>query len=216
MTKQAQTGAKKTTPKAQAASPAPKTPPTTPPGDMPPARGAPSTPKAWKPRPKRKRGAATGPRPKGPQIANAVPAANEIASSPTYVEDFGNKAPSPVVVAFLVTNAASWRTVWEAATKFATYAAEQRAAWEEAALGQMDTLKPSFDFVTSRDPSVADRYSATAKFMAAGSAIAKRAVETRKANAKAKAAKGNGAATGNAAASPAPAAAPAATETSTK
>jgi hypothetical protein len=172
-------------------------PPITPPGDMPPAVGAPPTPDDWEPAPGKKRGG-KGQRPKGVQISGAVAAAKELAKATTYVEDFGNRAPPAAQVAFVVTNAAKWRATWQGAKKFLAYAAEQRAAWENDALAQMDALKPAFDYATSRDTALAEKYAATSKFLAVNQVIAARAVSTRKANAK-----GKGAATAAAVTAPA-------------
>jgi hypothetical protein len=154
--------------------------PCTPPGDMPPVSGAPATPEGWKARPAKGRGKSRGPRMAKEQVTSAVAAAGEIARSPTYAEDFGPRAPSATTVGFLMTNAAKWRTEWDHAEAYLAYVAEQRQAWENATLDQMQTLKPAFAFVASREPAVAEKYTATAKFLAARSASAKRAASTRR------------------------------------
>jgi hypothetical protein len=50
----------------------------------------------------------------------------------------------------------------------------------------MDALKPAFDYAASRDAGLAEKYSATTKYLGETSAIAARAVTVRKAKAKAK------------------------------
>jgi hypothetical protein len=181
-------------------------PPITPPGDLPPAVGAPPPPAGWVPAPGKKRGP-KGLRPKGAQISNAVAAAKEITESATYAADFGSRAPAAGQVAFVVTNAAKWRAVWQTAKAFCTYASEQRATWENDALAQMDALKPAFNYAASRDGTVEEKYSATAKYLGENSQIAERAVTVRKENAKAKA-KAAAGGTATAAAPAAPAAQP--------
>jgi hypothetical protein len=158
--------------------------PVTPPGDLPPAVGAPATPADWVPAPRKKRGA-RGLRPKAVQVTNAEAAAKEITASTTYVADFGSRAPAAPQVAFVVTNAVKWRDTWQAAKKFFAYASEQRATWENDALAQMDALKPAFTYAASRDGTIAEKYSATSKFLGATNAIASRAATSRKAKAKA-------------------------------
>ena len=51
----------------------------------------------------------------------------------------------------------------------------------------MDALKPAFNYAASRDGTVTEKYSATAKYLGENSQIAERAVTVRKENAKAKA-----------------------------
>jgi hypothetical protein len=143
-----------------------------------------TAPSDWTAAPGKKRGG-KGPHPRGAQISDAVSSANEIVKSPTYVEDFGTRAPSAAGVAFVVTNAAKWRTAWNVAKKGYEYASEQRAAWEADALAQMDALKPAFQYAQARDASLAQKYSATAKYMNEASAIATRAASSRKAAKKA-------------------------------
>ena len=116
------------------------------------------------------------------QIANAAAVAKEITESPTYVADFGARAPAAAQVAFVVTNAAKWRDTWAAAKKFFVYASEQRAAWENEALVQANTLKPAFEYAASRDTTVSEKYAATSKFLGATNAIATRAATSRKAS----------------------------------
>jgi hypothetical protein len=120
-------------------------------------------------------------------VTDATAAAKEIAQSSSYETDFGAHAPSAGQIAFVVTNAATWRDRWQQARTFVAYCAEQRATWEDAALGQMDGLKPAFNYLAQREPKVAEKYPVTGKFLKAGSTIASRAVASRKANAKAKA-----------------------------
>ena len=160
-------------------------PPITPPGDLPPAVGAPAPPVGWVPAPKKKRGA-QGLRPKGVQMTSAQTVAKELAGSATYSADFGSRAPAAAQVAFVMTNAAKWRDTWQAARKFLVYASEQRATWENDALVQMDALKPAFEYAASRDGTVAEKYAATTKYLGETNAIAARAVTVRKAKAKAK------------------------------
>jgi hypothetical protein len=157
----------------------------TPPGDLPPVTAVPVPRAGWEPAPKKKRGS-RGLVPKAAQATNANAVAKELTESATYVADFGARAPSAANVAFVVTNAAKWRETWLAARKFMTYAAEQRANWENEALVHMDKLKPAFEYVTSRDPTVAEKYAATSKYLGATNAIAARAATVRKANAKGK------------------------------
>lgn len=164
--------------------PAAAAPPITPPGDLPPATGAPATPKGWVPATK-KRGGPIGLRPKTTQIANAVSAAKELASSTTYENDFGTRAPPAAQIAYVVTNAAKWRDLWQGAKAFFAYASEQRAVWENDALTQMDALKPAYEYAASREAGVADKYAATGKFLGATNAIAARAATSRKAKTKA-------------------------------
>jgi hypothetical protein len=123
------------------------------------------------------------------QIANASSAASEILKSTTFVQDFGPHAPSQTTLGFLMANADSWRTTWEGASQFAAYAAEQRAAWEAAAQAEMATFQPAFELATTTEPAVAKKYTATAKYLGARSAISKRAASTRKAQVAAKAKK---------------------------
>jgi hypothetical protein len=170
-------------PATQPAATVPQTPPVTPPGEMPPAVGAPAPPEGWKATPTKGRGRALGSRLKRVQGASQAAAAKELATSTTYVSDFGSRAPSPTVLGFLLSNAAAWRAIWDGATQFLAYAAEQRQKWEDAASAEMAALAPSFDFVASRDPAIAQKYAATAKYLGAASASAKRAVVTRKAKA---------------------------------
>jgi hypothetical protein len=151
--------------------------PTTPPGDMPPTAGVPATPKDWKARPA---GKGRGAKLMKDQVTSAAAAAGEITKSTTYAADFGPHAPSQATLGFLVNNSTRWRAEWEHASQYLTYAAEQRAAWDQAMLGQMDTLKQAFDFVASREPAVTEKYSATEKFLDARSAVGQRAANTRK------------------------------------
>ena len=160
--------------------------PTTAPGDLPPTRGTRSAPKGWKPIPTKGKGR-RGPKPKGIQVATSLAVANEIAQSPTYVEDFKGLAPDPKVLSFLLTNGAKWRQEWEAAKSYLSYAASQRAAWEGASMEQMDALKRSYDVVAPQDPSVTKKYSATSKFLGATNQIAAHAAATRQAKTVAKA-----------------------------
>ena len=155
----------------------------TPPGDLPPAAGAPPTPSGWSARPAKKKGGTRGRRPRRAQVTNAMGVAQEIVESATYAEDFGSRAPTAANVAFVVANAAKWREIWEAARQFARYAAEQRAAWDQEALAQMEALKPAFEYVASRDASAVQSYSATAKYLTATSEIAARAASARRARA---------------------------------
>ena len=154
--------------------------PTTPPADMPPTVGVPATPKDWKARPAKGRGGTRGAKLTKDQVTSAAAAAGEITKSATYAADFGPHAPSQATLGFLMGNSTRWRAEWEHASQYLTYAAEQRAAWDQAILTQMDTLKQAFDFVASREPAVAEKYSATAKFLDARSAAAVRAANTRK------------------------------------
>jgi hypothetical protein len=183
-------------------------PPITPPGDLPPAVGAPQPPAGWVAAPGTKR-SPKGLRPRGAQISNAVAAAKEITESATYAADFGSRAPAAGQVAFVVTNAAKWRAVWHTAKAFLTYASEQRATWENDALAQMDALKPAFNYAASRDGTVTEKYSATAKYLAENSQIAERGAAQRKEKAKANKAKANAGNTATAAAPATPAAPPA-------
>jgi len=192
------------------ASAAAAAPPMTPPGDLPPAAGAPAPPEGWTPVLKKKR-SARGLRPKGVQITSAVAAAKELTQSATYATDFGSRAPAAAQVAFVVTNAAKWRDTWQAAKKFFAYASEQRATWENDAVAQMDALKPAFDYAASRDTTVAEKYAATSKYLGATNAIAERAATVRKA--KAKGGKGSTEATGAPPEASPPAPAPVAPET---
>ena len=160
-------------------------PPITPPGDLPPAVGAPAPPAGWVAVQKKKR-SAHGLRPKGVQTTSAQSVAKELTGSATYAADFGSRAPAAAQVAFVMTNAAKWRDTWQAAKKFFVYASEQRATWENDALAQMDALKPAFDYAASRDGTVTEKYAATAKYLGETNAIAARAVTVRKAKAKAK------------------------------
>jgi hypothetical protein len=161
--------------------------PTTPPGDMPPTTGVPATPKDWKARPSRGKGRTRGAKLTKDQVTSAAAAAGEITKSTTYATDFGPHAPSQATLGFLMDNSTRWRMEWEHASQYLTYAAEQRAAWDQAMLGQMDTLKQAFDFVASREPVVTEKYSATAKFLDARSAVGQRAANTRKEKLQAKA-----------------------------
>jgi len=70
-------------------------------------------------------------------------------------------------------------------------------------LAQMDALKPAFDYATSRDTGLAEKYSATTKYLGVTSAIAARGVTVRRARAKGT----KGATTASPTPSPAPAAA---------
>jgi hypothetical protein len=166
--------------------------PVTPPGDLPPAVGAPATPKGWKATPTKGRGKTKGQRLANVQVRNQRAAGKELAASTTYTTDFGQYAPSQSALGFLLTNAAAWRALWEGASLFLDYCAEQRKKWEHAAATEMATFKPSFDVVTSRKPAVADNYAATAKYLTAKSASAKRSAATRKTKDKAKAKKAGG------------------------
>ena len=154
-----------------------------PPGEIPPAPGVIATPEGWRPTPK-KRKSARGQRPRGAQVTDAAAAAKEISQSATYTSDFGAHAPTAGQIAFVVNNAASWRARWQAAQAFTMYCSEQRATWETAALAQMDTLKPLFDFLAQREPKVAEKYPVTGKYLGVGSTIARRASESRKAKVK--------------------------------
>jgi hypothetical protein len=183
-------------------------PPITPPGDLPPAVGAPAPPAAWVPTPKKKRGA-QGHRPRGVQLTSAQAVAKELSGSATYSADFGSRAPAAAQVAFVLTNAAKWRDTWQAAKRFFVYASEQRATWENDALAQMDALKPAFEYAASRDGTVAEKYAATAKYLGEANAIAARGVTVRKARAKAKKGTQATVATIPASPEPAPIAAPA-------
>jgi hypothetical protein len=174
--------------------PAPVPPPFTPPGDLPPVAAVPAPRPGWEPTPRKRKGP-QGLRPKATQAANASAVAKELTESATYGTDFGSRAPAAAQVAFVITNAAKWRETWQAAKKFLAYSAEQRATWDNEALVHMDKLKPAFDYVTSRDPTVAEKYAATSKYLGATNAIAARAATVRKANAKAKAKGTNGTAT---------------------
>jgi hypothetical protein len=181
--------------------------PITPPGDLPPAVGAPAPRAGWEPSPKKK-GSPKGLRPKGVQATNAPAVAKELTQSTTYVADFGTRAPAAAQVAFVVTNAAKWRDTWEGARRFFVYAAEQRAVWENEALAQMDALKPAFEYAASRESAVAEKYAATSKYLGATNAIAERAATVRKAKAKAETKEAAGAtAASSGVAPPAPAAA---------
>jgi hypothetical protein len=156
--------------------------PVSPPGAIPPEETAPPTPVGWRPsKPTVKRGF-RGLRLKGDQITNATSAATELQASPTYAADFGATAPSPTALAYTLTNASAWREHWAAADKWAQYCSEQRIAWENEAMGQMSTLKPTFDYAVSRAPDLATKYRATARFMDTTSAIGKRAAASRKAS----------------------------------
>lgn len=157
------------------------TPPLSPPGDLPPAQGAPSTPTGWRASPTKAKRGFRGQRPKGDQITNATTAASELQKSTTYVADFGAAAPDPNAIAFTLTNAAKWRDHWATAQKWYEYCSEQRIAWENEAMGQMATLQPPFDYAASRNPSLATKYRATARFMDATKAIGQRAAASRKA-----------------------------------
>jgi hypothetical protein len=163
--------------------------PTTPPGDLPPAVGAPATPAGWKRKPVKRRGGARGAHPRQDQVTNADAAANELLKSTTYAEDFGQRVPSAATLGFLMENSAKWRGEWSQAEQYAAYAAQQRAAWEQETLDQMGVFKQAFAFVASREPTVAEKYPATAKYLAAGSTISTRAGKTRKEKAKATAKK---------------------------
>ena len=158
-----------------------RTPPITPPGDMPLPARAPAPREGWQ-RTKKKRGA-RGRRLQAVQATNAVAAANELATSTTYVEDFGTRAPSAEIVSFLILNAAEWRDAWAEAEKFSAYCAEQRAAWEAEALAQMSALKPAFDYVAARDSAAMQKYAATARYLGAAKVVAARANATKKAKA---------------------------------
>jgi hypothetical protein len=133
------------------------------------------------PAPKKKRSGPRGSRPRRAQIAVAAAVATELAESGTYVEDFGARAPAAAQIAFVVANAAKWRDTWHAAKAFFEYASEQRARWEDDASAHMNALKPMFDYATSRDVRVADRYAATTKYLGATKAIAERGAASRKA-----------------------------------
>jgi len=156
------------------------------PGALPPAKGLILKPPTdWKPA---KIGRGKGARPKEGQIANAVTAGKELASSTTYVEDFGANAPSQTQLAHVMAGAGAWRGQWVASKRYTAYAAEQNASWWEAALSAADLLQPVFDYAVARDPSVTERYPGMTQFMQALSGIAKRAAKTRKANVAKKAA----------------------------
>jgi hypothetical protein len=162
-------------------------PPTTPPGDLPPAARAPSTPADWKASAVKGRGKTRGQRVTKEQAENATAAAGELSGSTTFADDFGARAPSPLVMGFLLSNAATWRTIWDGANQFVTYSSEQRAAWEAAAQSELDSFRPAFELALSTEPALAKKYPATAKYLGAKSVIAKRAAGTRKAKLVAKA-----------------------------
>ncbi len=162
--------------------------PLTPPGDLPPAGSAPAPREGWEPGPKKKRGR-HGPRPVAVQNANASAVARELTESRTYAEDFGSRAPAAAQVAYVVTNAAKWRELWTGLKRYFAYVSEQRALWEDSALAQMNALKVPFDYAASRDAKLAEKYAATSKYLGAGTAIAQRALLSRKANARTKAGK---------------------------
>jgi hypothetical protein len=122
-----------------------------------------------------------GRRPKGEQIALAVAAANELAASPTYAEDFGANAPDPSALSYKLTNASNWREQWEGATKWEKYCSNQRIAWENSAMGEMSALGPSFDYASGRNADIAKKYGATTAFFQATKAIGQRAAASRKA-----------------------------------
>jgi hypothetical protein len=121
------------------------------------------------------------------QVANTAAAARELSSSTTFAEDFGARAPSQAVMDFLLSNAATWRSIWDGASQFVTYSSEQRTAWEAAAQAEMDSFRPAFELALSTEPALAKKYPATAKYLGAKSVIAKRAAGTRKAKLVAKA-----------------------------
>jgi hypothetical protein len=161
------------------------TPPITPPGHLPLAAATvPAPPEEWTPAAKTKR-SARGLRPRGAQTRIAAAVAEELAQAPSYADHFGSHAPDAKMIAFLMTNAVAWRDTWHAAKKLLEYATEQRATWENAAMEQMEALKPPFEYVASRDHTVAETYAATAKYLGETRAIAVRGARVRKAKAKA-------------------------------
>ncbi len=127
------------------------------PGDLPPTRTTRGAPAGWQKKQTSRKGK-TGQRPKRDQIAYSLDVANELSSSTTYDQDFKGLAPPAATLSFLITNGAKWRKEWQAAKTYLAYVAQQRAAWEDAALDHMDELKPTFSLVTAQNGSVAKKY----------------------------------------------------------
>ncbi len=162
------------------------TAPISPPGALPGAETSPSPPTEWRPTPTRKVRGFRGLRPKQDQITNATASAKELQSSTTYVADFGATAPDPMAMAYTLTNASKWRDQWAAAKRWMAYCGEQRIAWENEAMTQMNGLQPPFDYAVSRNQEIARKYRATARFMDTTKVITERGVATRRANKAAK------------------------------
>jgi hypothetical protein len=147
-------------------------------GDQPPTAVAPAPPVGWK----KTKGARSkeGLRPQKAQLDNAVAAASELTGSETYAEDFLGQGPDAETLATNLTTASKWRDAWTAAKQWLAYCAEQRGIWDEAAYGGINTLKPVYDFVTSRNAGVAKKYTALGQVVNAKSAIAQSAAVRKK------------------------------------
>jgi hypothetical protein len=148
-----------------------------PPGYPPPTVDAPPVPAGWK-KAKWPSGQA-GLRPKKAQVANFAGTAAELQKSTTWVEDFGNKAPDPDVIASSLVTASGWRDSWVKAVAWLAYCTDQRRLWEDDALEKLATLKPAFDYASANDASIVKTYPAMTQLLEAPNAIAQRGATVR-------------------------------------
>jgi hypothetical protein len=121
--------------------------------------GAPDRPKDYVPT------AAKGVRtqPADELITAAPAAAQELASSKTYTDDFGKNAPDPQALAENLAFAAAWSAEFDRTEQWYAYVKEQtRIAWSQAN-PKLDSLGPVFAYALEQEPNVRNQYPSTSK-----------------------------------------------------
>jgi hypothetical protein len=128
--------------------------------DAVPKVGAPATPKDFVPS-KAKKGAKVQP---SATILKAVSGASkELATSTTYLKDFGENAPDPATLATTIGFAGAWSGHYTLAEKWFLYVKEQtRLAWLQAN-PQLDDFGDVFLPILARNDQIGTRYASTAK-----------------------------------------------------
>ena len=126
-------------------------------------------------------------RPKDSELAVIPDVIVELAQFDDYESVFGRTAPAVLSVIQALEAASQWTALLSGASDWDAYVRSQEGmAWKDT-LTLVDKLKGPFELASAHDPSIAARYPALARLVAAAKVIAKRGVATRKRRASEKA-----------------------------
>jgi hypothetical protein len=118
------------------------------------------------------------------EIAAVPDAVAELQVFTDYMTVFGITAPDPGQLGQRLTIAAQWTTLLSQSSGWNTYVRSQEGmAWKDALL-LMDKLKLPFQLASAANPALLSSYPALARLLGASTVVAKRAVATKKKNAK--------------------------------
>jgi hypothetical protein len=121
-----------------------------------------------------------GVRPKKMELAAVPDAVLELQGFADYGAVLGQTAPPLDQVVAALTLAYQWTRVSGPTTAWAAYVRAMDEVTWKSAFALVDALKPSFALASQRDPTLAARYPALARFLSAAKVIAQKANATKK------------------------------------